>query len=210
GFGGQRRIDQVGDEVGHALLEPALERRARAVDRVDVGAVQQAAFVQVDGEHLAGPELAFRDDALRRAVEYTGFGSDDELARIRQQPARRPQAVAIERAGGVAAVAHYDAGRSVPGVERETVVLVESREVRVDVFQRGGRRWNQDAHRLQQVHAADQQRLEHVVQALRVGTVQRHQQLQLPEIQPRRGPARAARQPPVPIALDRIDLAVVR
>ncbi len=45
-------------QVHHALAQPALERRARAVDRVDCGRIEQAMFDEVHGEHFAGPEPA--------------------------------------------------------------------------------------------------------------------------------------------------------
>ncbi len=168
GLGRERGIDQVGDQVLHALLQPALERRTRAVDPVDRAAVEELARVQVDRDHLAGAELALGHHVLGPVVPHADLAGDGQVAVAGQHPARRPQAVAVERAGGVAAVAHHDAGRAVPHVLVERVVLVECGQVRIAVFQRFGCRRDQDPHRLQQVHAAGEQHLEHVVERHRI------------------------------------------
>ncbi len=209
-FRGQRRIDQLGLQVGHALLEPALVRRARAVDAVDGVAVEHLAQVQVHRDHLARAELALGLDLLDGALPHAGLRGDQEVTIARAHPARRAQAVAVERARRVASVHGDDAGRTVPRLGVERVVLVERGKVGVLVFQRLRCRWNQDAHRLEQVHAAGLQQFEHVVERLRVRTIQRDHRVELGEVEVGRAPGVRARLRPGAVAGDGVDLAVVR
>jgi hypothetical protein len=209
-FGGQRRVDQFGVQPAHPLLEPLLVRRPGTVDLVDRIVVQQNAAFEVDRDHLARAELALRAHPVHRQVADAGLGGDDEHAVGRQRPARGPQAVAVERARGVAPIAHHHAGRAVPRLGIDRVVLVERSEVGVLVLQRLGRRRDQDAHRLGDVHAAEQQPLEHVVERLRVRAVGGHRRVELADVEQRRPPGAVARLRPQPVALDAVDLAVVR
>ncbi len=174
-FGRQRRIHQAGAEVGDALLEPGLERRPRLVDVINGVGVEQLPTLKIHREHLAGSEFALGDDVPVAHVVHAHLRGHHQGVVGGQQPARRAQAVAVERAGGVTRVAHHHAGRAVPGVGGQAVVLVEGGEVGILVFQRRGRRRDQDTDGLQQVHAAGQQQFQHVVQALRIRTLKAHQ-----------------------------------
>ena len=110
--------------------------RARLM-RVDRVAVEQLA-VAAGRRRSSRPGRAcpWPRSSASATVEHAGFGGDHEMPVARAQPARRAQAVAVERAGGVAAVDGDDAGRAVPGLGVERVVLVERGEVGVLVFQR--------------------------------------------------------------------------
>ena len=206
---GERRVDQLGVQVGHPALEPLLVGPACAVERIDRLVVEQAAAGQVHRDHLARPQLALRRHPARRQLPHTGFGGDHEHAVVGQGPARGAQAVAVERAGRMLAVAHDHAGGPVPWFGVDRVVLVERGEVGVLVFQRLRGRRHQDAHGLGQVHAAEQQPLEHAVQALRVGAMHRHHFVEARHVQQRRAPHPAARLRPAAVAFDAVDLAVV-
>ena len=124
--------------------------------------------------------------------------------------ARRPQAVAIEAAGRVAAVGQHDAGGPVPGLELAVEELVEGAHVRIEIVDRLPGRRHQDAHGLQHVHAAGAHDLEHIVEARRVRAGQRDDRIQVGNVvELVRHEVLGARHRPVAIALDRIDLAVV-
>ena len=207
---GQAGIDQVRLQVFHAGAQPVAERRARGVDRVDVGIVQQAVLGQVHGQHLPGPQPALGDDARGRQVADAGFRGHQQHVVVGQRPARGPQAVAVQRAGRIAAVAHHQAGGAVPRLGVQRVVLVEGGQVLVDVLVGLPGRRHQDAHRRQQVQAAGQQHLQRVVQAFRIRAVLAHQRTQLGEVQVRAGQDRRARQHPAAVGADGVDLAVVR
>jgi len=206
---GERRIDQLAVQVGHALPQPALVRRARAVDGVDRVAFEQAAVAQVGGDHLAGAELALAHDLRTRHVPHAGFRRDQEMTILGELPARRAQPVAVQRARGVTAVEQDNAGRPVPGLAVERVVLVERGEVGVLVFQRLGGRRDQDAHRLQRVHAAGFQQVQHRVQALRIGAVDLDHRVEFARVELLAAPHLRARLRPRAVAGDGVDLAVV-
>ncbi len=207
---GQRRIDQLGLQVGDALVQPLLVRRAAAVDAVHRFAVEQVAALEVDGHHLARAQLALAGHAFGRHFPHAGFAGDDEVAVAGQHPARGAQAVAVQRARGVARIHRDDAGRPVPRLGVQSVELVERGEVGVLELQRLRGRWHQDAQRLDQLHAAGDQQLQHVVQALRIRAVHRDDRVELADVEARRLPHLAARLRPAAVALDGVDLAVVR
>ncbi len=128
---------------------------------------------------------------------------------VRQRPTGGPQSVAIQRAGGIAAVAHHQPGRTIPRLAVQRVVLVERREVLIDVLARGKRRRHQHAHRGEQIEAAGQQNLQRVIQALRIGTLLAHQRANIRQIHSRRTHDRLARLHPAPVRADGVDLAIV-
>ena len=209
GFLHQRRVDQFGLQVGHALLQPLLVRRATAVDAIHRIGVEQVTALEIDGYHFAGAELALAHHALGRHFPHTRFGGDQEVAVGGQHPARRTQAIAVEGTNGVAAVAGNDAGRAVPRLAVEAVELVEGRQVRILEFQRLGGRRHQDAQRLDQLHATGHHQLQHVVQALRIRAMHGDDGVEFTDIEARRLPHLAARLRPAPVAFDGVDLAVV-
>ena len=206
---GQRGVDQFGLQVGQALLQPLLVGRAAAVDPVHRLRIEQVAALEVDGDHLARTELALAHDALGRHLPHPGLAGDDEVAIGGQQPARGPQAVAVQGAGRIARIQRHDPGRAIPRLGVEAVELVERSQVRVLELQRLGRRRHQDAQRLDQFHAAGHQQLEHVVQALRIGAMQGHDRLQFGHVEARALPHLATGLGPAAVAFDGVDLAVV-
>ena len=132
---GQHRVDQLGVQIGHALLEPLLVRRARAVDGIDGVVVQQTPCLQIHRDHFARAQLAFGLHALGGDVEDTRLRGDDEQAIGGQRPARRTQAIAVQRAGGVFAIAGHHPRRAIPRLGIDGVVLVERGQIRILVFQ---------------------------------------------------------------------------
>ncbi|MNM42837.1 hypothetical protein D3C81_536830 [compost metagenome] len=206
---GQRRIDQFGLQVGHALVQPLLVRRTRTVDAVDGVRIEQVTTLEVDGHHLARAQLALAHHALGRHFPHAGFGGDQEVAVGGQHPARRTQAVAVQRAGRITTVAGDDAGRAVPRLGVQAIELVERGEVGVLELQRLRCRRHQDAQRLDQLHATGHHQLQHVVHALRIGTVHRDHRIKLGDVELRGLPHLAARLRPVAVAFDGVDLAVV-
>ena len=55
-----------------------------------------AAFGRIDQEHAAGLEAAFLENAIRRDIEDTDFGSHDDQIILGDVVAGRTQTVAIE------------------------------------------------------------------------------------------------------------------
>ena len=124
--------------------------------------------------------------------------------------ARRAQAVAVQAAGGVAAVGEHHAGRAIPGLHVHGVVFEEGAQVRVQVLHVLPGRRHQHAHAGEQVHAAGQQHFEHVVQALRIRALHLHQRRDLVDVRERGAlELGGARLGPLAVAGDGVDLAVV-
>src|SRR5690606_705955 len=80
-------------------------------------------------------------------------------------PARRAQAVAIEQTHRVATIGQHHAGRTVPGLHVHGVELVEAAQAGVHGFDVLPGWRNYHAHATEQVHAAGDQQLKHVVHA---------------------------------------------
>ena len=206
-----RVVAEAGFEPLHVRLEPLLVRLARGQHAVDVFRTQQRAGLGVDGQDFARTQAALLDDVLGAEVVHADFRRQHDVAVAGDHIARRTQTVAVEAAGGIAAVHDDHTGRAVPGLHVDRVVFVERTHVRVEVFDVLPGRRDQRAHRLEHVHAAGQQQFEHVVHALAVGALHRHQRHQFFDV----GQVGAlellgARLRPHAVAADRVDLAVVR
>jgi len=174
---GKTRVDQVRLEVAHALLEPGLVGMAALQQVVDALGVQQLAGMQVERDHLARAHAALLLHVRGRVVPHADLGGDREVAVAGHHPPRRAQAVAVERTGRVAAIRDDRAGGAVPALEVGRIELVERPQVGLDVVHVLPGRRDEQAHGVHHVEPADQQQLEHVVEALRVGAGQRHQRL---------------------------------
>ena len=131
---------------------------------------------------------------------------------LRDDEARRAQAVAVERARGIAAVGEHDAGRAVPRLHVRRVVLVERAQVRIDRVERRAR----PAAPAGASHAADRGRPSAAPRACCRGSASRSPS-STPAAGRPTGPAAAAsgtRGPRASAQLrlpcDRVDLAVVR
>jgi hypothetical protein len=185
--------------VGVALAEPVAYLLG----------VDQLAGGGVGGDHLARLETAVDDDVGRVVVVNADLRGQRDHAVAGDHVACRAQAVAVEDAGRVASVGHHDAGRAVPRLHVHRVVLVEGAHVGVHQVDVLPGRWDQQAHGAEDVHAAGEQPLEHVVEAVGVGAGHVDQRRDRRHVEQRRGELGTARQRPVAVALDGVDLAVV-
>ncbi len=70
---GKTRVDEVRLEIANTLLQPGLIGMARLQDRVDVFRLEQRPGVQIEGDHVAGSQLALADDVLGRVVPNSGL-----------------------------------------------------------------------------------------------------------------------------------------
>ncbi len=172
GFRRQPGIDEIGLQIPHALLEPRLVRVPALQEIVDPLGVHELRGLQIERQHLAGPELALLDHVLRFVIPDARFRGDGDVPVLGDDPAGGAQPVAVQGAAGVAAVGEYDAGRAVPGLHVRGVVFVECLEVRVDHVHRLPRRRHQHAHRMHGIEPAHEQEFEHVVERLRIRTRQ--------------------------------------
>jgi len=132
---------------------------------VDVAGMQNLAGVGIDGENLTRTDAALGNDILRLVIPYTHLRRQGDIAVLRRHPARRAQAVTVQQAYRVATIGQHHAGRAVPGLHVHGVVFVERAQIGIHRFDVLPRRRNDHAQAAEQVHAASDQQLEHVVHA---------------------------------------------
>ena len=210
GFRRQPRIDEIGLQIPHPLLQPYLVGMPALQQIVDAFGVHELGCLQIQRQHLAGPELALLDHILRLIVPDARFRSDGDVSILGDDPARGTQPIAVQGAAGVAAVGQHDAGWAVPRLHVRGVVLIESLQVGVDHVDRLPCRGHQHAHGVHGVETADQQQLEHIVERLRIRSRQGHDGQDIGQIrQHRRTKQRPARHRPAAVALHGVDLPVV-
>ena len=207
----QRGIEQIGFEVLHALLEPCLIGMARLEQVVDRSVLKQIAGLQIQRQHLAGAHAALTQHIFRCVIPHTHFRGDGQMAILGNDIASRTQAVAIQRASHIAAIGQHHAGRAIPRLHVRCPEFIEGAQIRIDAVDRLPCRGHEQAHGMHDIQAAHDQQLEHVVDALRVGTGQGHQRQDVVQIrQQRRLEDSAAGLCPVAVGLDGVDLAVMR
>ena len=174
--------------------------------------VDDAAFLQVDQQHLAWLQPPLADDAFFRHGQHAGLGRHDHMIVVGHDVACGTQAVAIQRRADLAAISEGDRRRTVPRLHQRRVVLIEGAPVRIHQRVLCPRLRNQHHHRMGQRVAAGDQYLQRVVDAGGVRLAMRDQRPHLVEVRPdqfrrHRVPPRVH---PVDVAADRVDLAVVR
>ena len=204
------RIDEIGLQIPHALLQPRLVGMPALQEIVHPLGVHELGGLQIERQHLARSQLALLDHLFGEVVPHPRLRGDGDVPVLRDDPARRTQPIAVQGAADIAAVGEHDAGRPVPGLHVGGVVLVEGLEVGIDHVHRLPRRRHQHPHGMHGIEAADQQQFEHVVERLRVRTLQRHHRQNVGQIgQHRRAEQGAARHRPAAVALHRVDLTIV-
>src|SRR5262249_20811515 len=87
------------------------ERSAFGFPGLDIVVSQQRAAFVTDGDHLAGSEPPFFDNALRIQVDRSRLGSCYHQAFGRDGVSSRSQTVAVERSARDSAVAERNSGR---------------------------------------------------------------------------------------------------
>ncbi len=170
------------------------------------------AVLDVDQQHLAGLQPPLLHDLRLRDVEHAHLrGHDDEVV-VGDEVAGGPQAVAVQRRADELAVGEGHGRRAVPGLHEGRVVLVEG--AALGVHERVARPGlgDHEHHRVGDRVAAHHEELERVVERGRVGLAFVDEGPDLVEVGPEElgVDGRLARADPVEVALQRVDLAVVR
>ena len=123
-------VGWVGDPVqlvesDGALADPIGVGVAPAEHALDGVVVQDLAGLGVDQEEATGLQPPLLDDAVLGDGQHPGLGGHHHPTVLRDQPAGRPEAVAVEGGADQAAVGEGDRGGAIPGLDERGVELVE-------------------------------------------------------------------------------------
>ena len=166
----------------------------------------------VDQKHLARLEATLGDDLRLRHVQDTCLAGEDHPTVGRLPPPTGAQTVAIENGPDVATVGERDAGRTVPRFHHRRVELIERPYPRIHRAMVLPRLRHHHHHDVGNAPAAQMQQFEHLVERHRIGGVgiadgEEPLQITGDEIA---GQHCFPSAHPVPVALHRVDLSVVR
>ena len=209
GRGRPRR--QVFELDAHAV-DPLPVRLGRRELVLQLLVVDDPALLEVDQEHLAGLQAPFLDDAVLGDRQHAALRAHDDEAVVGDEVARGPEAVAVERRADLAAVGEDHRRRAVPRLHHRRVVLVEGAPARVHLGVLLPRLGDHHHHRVGERVAAHRQQLERVVEGRGVALTLEGDRVELLQVGAEHGRLHhaLARAHPVEVALDGVDLAVVR
>ena len=194
------------------VLNPLLVGFAVGQSGLEFIVIDHAALLQIDQEHLARLQTPFAHDLVFRHRQHARLGRHDDQVIVRDAVTRRPQSVAVQRGADLAPVCKHDGGRAVPGFEHGGVVFIEGFATLVHggVLLPGLR--DHHHHGLADRVARHGQQFQAVIKGGGVGLPRERDRVELLQIgtQHRRGHHAFTRLHPVVVALDGIDLAVVR
>ena len=218
--GRQRCRCQAG---GCVLGRDAVQAHAHVVDPLPVGAgvgvlafelfvLDDAALLQVDQKHAPRLQAPFAHDALLGNRQHARFRGQHHQIVVGDDEARRAQAVAVQRGTDLAAIGEHHGRGAVPRLHHGSVVLVEGALLRVHQRVLLPGFGDHHHHRLGQRVAGHDQQLQRVVEGGGVGLAFHGDGVELGQIVAQHGRAHHAltRPHPVEVALDGVDLAVVR
>ena len=172
----------------------------------------EAAFVEIDQQHLARLQAPLHDDVFFRHRQHADFRSHDDAVVAGDDVARRPQAVAVERGADLPSVGESDGGGTVPWLHQGGVIFVEGAAFLVHERIARPRLGYHHHHRVGERIAAHGEKFERVVETRGVGLTLVGNRPQLGDVAAefrRRHRCLACRHPVV-VAAQRVDLAVVR
>ena len=206
-----RRVMRQGFDAHLAVVQPFLIGLRVGKLRLDLVVGDDAAFFEVDQQHLARLQPPLLDNHFLRHGQHAGFGGEDHAIVRGHDIAGGAQAVAVERGANLTAVGEGDGRRAVPGLHDRRVVFVKGAPLLVHQRVAGPCLWDQQHHRMREAVAALDQEFERIVEAGRVGLALIGNRPKLGNIVPeqRRGHARLPGRHPVHIAAQRVDLAIV-
>ena len=205
-----RGLRQILD-VHEVLANPLAVGRGGGELMLDFLVFDDTASLGVHEEHAAGLDARALDDAPRLNVEHARLRCHDDEAVIRDPDASRSQSVAVEDRADDGTVRKGDGGGAVPGLHETGVVLVEVAQLRVDdvCVLPGLRDHHHDG--VRQGAPAEVEKLEGLVEECRVragGSADGQDAIEWAELRGANEGLAGAH--PVLVALDSVDLAVVR
>ena len=193
-------------------LEPlavGMRGRQRALHLV-VG--DDAAFLQIDEQHLARLETPLLDDLLFRNRQHADFRSHDDEIVVGDDVARGAQAVTVQRGANLATVREGHGRRAVPRLHQRGMILVEGAALLIHQRVASPRLGDEHHHRVSERIAALHEELERVVETGRVRLALVGDGPQLGDVvaEQLRLDGRLTGRHPVHVAAQRVDFTVVR
>ena len=173
--------------------------------------VDDAAFFEVDEEHLARLQTPLLDDLFFRDLQAAALGTHDHQIVVGHDVACRTQAVAVECRADLAPIGERNRCRAVPGLHHRRVVFVERAPARVHEGMAFPCLGNHHHHRMRNRVSGTQQKFKRTVKRGRVGLAFIDERPELVEVTSehgRRYRALAGAQP-VHVATQRVDLTVM-
>ena len=212
GGGSAGRLADHVIELDAQVLNPLLVGLAVGQARLQLLVVDHAALFQINQEHLAGLQAPFANDFVLRHGQHAGLRAHDHQVVVGDAVARGAQAIAVQRGANLAAVGEHDAGRAVPGLEHGGVVFIESLAALVHGGVVFPGFWDHHHHGLADGVARHSEQFEAVIKGGSVGLVGKADGVELLQVGGQYGGRHHpfARLHPVVVALDGVDLAVVR
>ena len=194
------------------VFHPLFVRLAVRQRGLDFFVINDAALFQINQEHLAGLQTPFTDDFVFRNRQYTGLGRHDDQIAVSHAVTCRTQAIAVQRGTNLATIGEHDGRRTIPGFQHGRMVFIK----RFATFVHGGVLLpgfgNHHHHGLADRVTGHRQQLQAVVKRGGVGLVGKADRVKLLQVSAQHGRRHHAftRFHPVVVALDGVDLAVVR
>ena len=203
------RSNQVVD-LGR-VADPLTEGMRRGQTVLELGVVVEPALLQVDRDHLAGPEAALFQDPAFVQADHAGLGAGEQQAVLGDRVAQRPEAVAVHAGQDPAPAVGADRGRPVPGLHDRVAVTVQ---VLVGLGHRAvvaPGLGDQQGLGHGQVAPGAHHELEDVIEGRRIRGARLHDRLDVLHglVEGGRSHAALVRLHPVDVALEGVDLAVV-
>ncbi len=206
-----RRLRQILELHLRGLQPVGIRMLAREL-LLHLGVVDDAAFLEVDQQHLARLQPPLADDALLRHRQHARLRRHDHMVVVGDDIARRAQAVAIQRGTDLPTVGEGDRRRSVPRLHQRGIIFVERAPVRIHQRVLRPCLRDQQHHRMRQRVTAGDQDLQRIVDTGGIRLPVRDQRPHLVEVRADqlRGHRMPTRIHPVDVAADGVDLAVMR
>ena len=194
------------------VFEPLRVRLPRSQPVFDFFVGDDAALAGIHQKHLPRLQAALHLHLLWFNVEHTGLGGHDDVLVMRDHVPSGAQPVAVEDRSDNSPVGKRDGGWSVPRFHQARVVFVKCALVRLHVGIASPRFRYQHGHRVRKAAPRLQQKFHRVIEICGVAAIGRNDGIELLQVvaKQRRLQNRLARVHPVDVALERVDLAVVR
>ena len=177
-----------------------------------VGILEDRPATRLDEQHLARPEPPSPDRVGRFERHGARFGRDRDEAVGRDGESSRPQPVAVDERADPSTICEHDRGRAIPGRQHPGRPAPERGDVRMRSSPQSDRLGDGREQRRSEIPAGRREQLQALVERQRIRAIGREQRAGVEQVGSDPPGAAVPRPAPdlLPVAADRVDLAVVR